>query len=136
MKNNNIIIYASKDGNVKVDVSVINEDIWMSQEVMANLYDTTKNNISMHLKNVPKSSADCVSSSCHRTGMPLGGAWSDWMIMPCSRMQAEIAARSDSDVQVGETAENPAFFNRGITCSIGRSYFACKEKPSSITEAP
>ena len=49
---NNIIIYVSKDGNVKVDVNVQNEDIWMSQDVMANLYDTTKNNISMHLKNI------------------------------------------------------------------------------------
>ena len=49
---NNIVIYASKDGTVKVDVSVENEDIWMSQDVMANLYDTTKNNISIHLKNI------------------------------------------------------------------------------------
>lgn len=49
---NNIIIYVSKDGSVKVDVNLQNEDIWMSQDVMANLYDTTKNNISMHLKNI------------------------------------------------------------------------------------
>lgn len=49
---NNMIIYVSKDGNVKVDVSIENEDIWMSQDVMANLYGTTKNNISMHLKNI------------------------------------------------------------------------------------
>ena len=49
---NNMIIYISKDGNVKVDVNIQNEDIWMSQDVMANLYDTTKNNISMHLKNI------------------------------------------------------------------------------------
>jgi len=47
-----MIIYVSKDGNIKVDVNIQNEDIWMSQEVMANLYDTTKNNISMHLKNI------------------------------------------------------------------------------------
>lgn len=49
---NNILIYASNDGNIKVDVNIQNEDIWMSQDVMANLYDTTKNNISMHLKNI------------------------------------------------------------------------------------
>ena len=52
MNNNNILIYVSKDGNVKVDVNFQNDDIWMSQEVMANLYGTTKNNISMHLKNI------------------------------------------------------------------------------------
>ena len=49
---NNMIIYVSKDGNIKVDVNILNEDLWMSQDVMANLYDTTKNNISMHLKNI------------------------------------------------------------------------------------
>ena len=49
---NNMIIYVSSDGNVRVDVSIEDETIWMSQDVMANLYDTTKNNISMHLKNI------------------------------------------------------------------------------------
>ena len=49
-----MIIYVSKDGNVKVDVNVQNEDIWMNQEVMANLYDTTKQNISYHLNNIFK----------------------------------------------------------------------------------
>ncbi len=50
--NNNIIIYVSKDGTVKVDVNIQNEDIWLTQELIAKLYDTTKNNISMHLKNI------------------------------------------------------------------------------------
>lgn len=52
--NNNMLIYVSKDGNVKVDVNIQNEDIWMSQDVMANLYDTTKQNISYHLNNIFK----------------------------------------------------------------------------------
>ena len=54
MMKNNMIIYASKDGNIKVDVNIQNEDIWMSQDVMANLYDTTKQNISYHLNNIFK----------------------------------------------------------------------------------
>ena len=52
LMNNNIIMYTSKDGNVKVDVNLKNDDIWMSQDIMASLYGTTKNNISMHLKNI------------------------------------------------------------------------------------
>lgn len=51
---NNMIIYVSKDGNVKVDVNILQDDIWMSQDVMANLYDTTKQNISYHLNNIFK----------------------------------------------------------------------------------
>lgn len=49
-----MLIYVSKDGNVKVDVDIQNEDIWMSQEVMANLYSTTKQNVSYHLNNIFK----------------------------------------------------------------------------------
>ena len=51
---NNMIIYVSKDGNVKVDASIENEDIWMSQDVMANLYGTTKQNVSYHINNIFK----------------------------------------------------------------------------------
>lgn len=51
---NNIIIYVSKDGSIKVDVNIENDNIWMSQDVMANLYDTTKQNISYHLNNIFK----------------------------------------------------------------------------------
>lgn len=51
---NNILIYESKDGSVKVDVNVQNEDVWLSQELMAKLYDTTKQNISYHLGNIFK----------------------------------------------------------------------------------
>ena len=51
---NNMIIYVSKDGNIKVEVNIQNETIWMSQDMMANLYDTTKQNISYHLNNIFK----------------------------------------------------------------------------------
>ncbi len=36
------------------DVNIQNEDIWMSQDVMANLYDTNNQNISYHLNNIFK----------------------------------------------------------------------------------
>lgn len=49
---NNMIIYTSKDGNIKVDVNILDESIWMNQDTIANLYDTTKNNISIHMKNI------------------------------------------------------------------------------------
>lgn len=49
---NNILIYKSNDGTIKVDVNLVNEDMWLSQNMMAKLYGTTKNNISLHLKNI------------------------------------------------------------------------------------
>ena len=49
---NNILIYKSNDGSIIVDVNLENENLWLSQDMMAKLYGTTKNNVSMHLKNV------------------------------------------------------------------------------------
>lgn len=52
MKKNNIVIYTSKDGIIKVDTTLENETIWMSQSEFATLFNTTKNNISLHMKNI------------------------------------------------------------------------------------
>ncbi len=47
-----ILIYASDDGNVKLDVKLENETLWMTQNEMAELFQTTKQNISLHIKNI------------------------------------------------------------------------------------
>lgn len=52
MKKNNIVIYTSRDGIIKVDTTLVDETIWMSQNELAKLFDTTKNNISSHMKNI------------------------------------------------------------------------------------
>lgn len=52
MQKNKIVIYTSKDGIVKVDTTVLNDTIWMNQTELAKLFDTTKNNISLHMKNI------------------------------------------------------------------------------------
>lgn len=52
MLKNNIVIYTSKDGVVRVDTTLDNDTIWMSQNELAKLFDTTKNNISLHMKNI------------------------------------------------------------------------------------
>lgn len=50
--NNNIIIYTSDDGQVKIEVRLENENVWLTQNAMAELFDTTRNNITMHIKNI------------------------------------------------------------------------------------
>ncbi len=49
---NNIIIYQADDGETKIDVKLENETVWLSQQQMAVLYKTTKQNISLHIKNI------------------------------------------------------------------------------------
>ena len=49
---NNIIIYTTDDGQVKIDVRLEDDNVWLTQNAMAKLFDTTRNNITMHIKNI------------------------------------------------------------------------------------
>ena len=53
-KENNIIIYQDEDGITKVTVRFVDEDIWLTQNQIAEIYKTTQENISMHIKNIYK----------------------------------------------------------------------------------
>lgn len=47
-----IIIYHSNDGNVKIDVKMENETVWLTQAQLTDLYQTSKSNISEHIKHI------------------------------------------------------------------------------------
>lgn len=49
---NKIILYTTEDGNVSVDVYFEDETFWLTQKSMAELFDCTADNVSLHLKNI------------------------------------------------------------------------------------
>ena len=51
-QNNDIIFYTTDDGQVKIEVRLEDENVWLTQNVMAELFNTTKQNISLHIKNI------------------------------------------------------------------------------------
>ena len=51
---NNIIIYQDEDGVTKVSVKFSDEDVWLTQNQIAKIYKTTKQNISLHISNIYK----------------------------------------------------------------------------------
>jgi hypothetical protein len=46
------LVYETEDGQVKIDVRLSDETVWLTQQLMADLFQTTKQNIGQHLKNV------------------------------------------------------------------------------------
>ena len=50
----NILFYNDEEGNVKVEVLLENEDVWLTQNALAKLFDTTRNNITLHIGNIYK----------------------------------------------------------------------------------
>ena len=47
-----IVIYTSVDGKISLDTKLENETIWLTQDMMAKLFETTPQNITMHIKNI------------------------------------------------------------------------------------
>ncbi|MDP3790167.1 MAG: virulence RhuM family protein [Candidatus Omnitrophota bacterium] len=50
-----IVLYASPDGQVKVDVFLQNETVWLTQKKIADLFDVEVNTINYHVKEIFKS---------------------------------------------------------------------------------
>jgi hypothetical protein len=50
--NSEITIYETGDGKVRIDVHFKDENLWLSQKLMAELFKCSTDNISLHLKNI------------------------------------------------------------------------------------
>ncbi len=55
MKNSEIKIYNSPDGNTSIEVKLEKETVWLSQKQMAELFEKDSDTIGLHLKNIYKS---------------------------------------------------------------------------------
>ena len=51
MENNKIVIYQTEDGHTQIDVRLENETVWLTQAQMAELFQKTPQNITMHIRN-------------------------------------------------------------------------------------
>jgi hypothetical protein len=47
-----IVLYSTPDSHIYVDVVFKDETFWATQKAMAELFDTTTDNIGLHLKNI------------------------------------------------------------------------------------
>lgn len=50
----NFLMYQTEDGGTKINVRLEDETVWMTQKVMAELFQSTKQNISLHINNIFK----------------------------------------------------------------------------------
>ena len=54
MEENKIVIYQTEDGQTQIDVRLENDTVWLTQAQMVELFQTTKQNVSLHVGNVFK----------------------------------------------------------------------------------
>ena len=51
-ENSQFLVYQAEDGQIKIDVRLEEETVWLTQQQMADLFQTTKQNISLHIQNI------------------------------------------------------------------------------------
>jgi len=49
---NQITIYETEDGKARIEVRFENENVWLTQKQIAELFDCSADNVSLHLKNI------------------------------------------------------------------------------------
>jgi len=47
-----IIIYQSEEGKTKIEVRLEDDNVWLTQAQLAELYQSSKSNISEHIKHI------------------------------------------------------------------------------------
>ena len=47
-----ILFYQTEDGRNRIEVRLEDNTVWLSQSLMAELFQTTKQNISLHIQNI------------------------------------------------------------------------------------
>lgn len=63
-----ILIYQSEDGRIRLETRLENETLWMTQSQMAELYQTTQQNVSLHIQNIDDE-AELTPSATHKKSL-------------------------------------------------------------------
>ena len=61
---NNILFYNDEEGNVKVEVLLENEDVWLNTEALATLFNIDRSGIVRHINNIYKDDELSEDSTC------------------------------------------------------------------------
>ena len=61
-----LCVYEDKDGITKVNVTFTDEDIWLTQSQLAEIYKTSRENVTMHISNIYKDNELPKDSTCKK----------------------------------------------------------------------
>ena len=90
-----IVIYQTEDGLTKIDVNIHDETVWLSLDLMAELYQRDKSTISRHIKNIFNEGelkrdsvvAKIATTVTEGTGYPRYRPWNKPILTPSRQQQ-------------------------------------------------
>lgn len=62
----NIIIYQSEDGQTHIEVQMDEDTVWLSQQQMGDLYQTSRTNVVEHIKHIYEDGELVEESTCRK----------------------------------------------------------------------
>ncbi len=65
-KQGELILYQTEDGQNKINVTLLDETVWLTQGQMGDLFQTTSQNITMHIKNIFEENELQENSTCKK----------------------------------------------------------------------
>lgn len=65
-QNSPIIIYQSEDGNTRIEVKLENETVWLTQQQLCNLYQTSRTNVVEHIQHIYEEGELEESATCRK----------------------------------------------------------------------
>ncbi len=92
--NSQLIIYQTETGETKIDVRFQDETVWLSQQLMADLFQTTKQNISLHIANI----------------------YEDKELLPQATVKEFLTVQKEGNRQVTRSVE---YYNLDMIISVG-----------------
>ena len=111
-----IVLYTTNEGNAQFRLQKFDEQIWLSQIEMAELYQTTKQNISKHIKAIfSEGELDENSTVNYKLTVQNEGN------RPVSRQLAYYCCRIPSSILSWHTI--PSMGNRAITRIYGKRFY-------------
>ena len=88
------LVYETENGNVKIDVRLAEQTVWLTQQLMAELFQTTKQNISLHVQNI----------------------FEEGELLPEATVKEYLTVRREGSRQVQRTLE---YYNLDMIISVG-----------------
>ncbi len=92
--NSQILIYQTEGGKTKIEVRLENETVWLTQKLMAELFQTTKQNISFHIQNI----------------------YNESELSPEATVKEYLTVQKEGNRQVSRTVD---FYNLDMIISVG-----------------
>ena len=65
-KQGEIVIYQSENGDTKIDVRFVDETVWLTQQQMSELFQSSRTNIVEHIQHIYEEGELDESSTCRK----------------------------------------------------------------------